>query len=140
MNQYTRKTDFIDRQVQGELARRLVIHWLFFLGTMAGLVLGTQWIDAPFRPFGEQIALAWERYGLIFIALVCSIPISVIDSIRLSNRFSGPILRFRRAAQDLAEGNTPEKITLRNDDFWQDLAGDLNRIIERQEGSNTTSS
>lgn len=135
-----RKTDYIDRQVQGTLACRLAIHWFLFLASAIVLVFCMQWIHAPFRPLGDQVGLAWERHGIIFIMLICLVPIFVYDSVRLSNRFTGPMLRFRRAAHDLAEGNTPEKIRLRNNDFWQDVATDFNRVIERQENSGSVSS
>ena len=41
------------------------------------------------------------------------------------------MIRFRRSIQELSEGRTPAKIVLRDNDFWQSFAEDINQLIER---------
>jgi nitrogen fixation/metabolism regulation signal transduction histidine kinase len=53
----------------------------------------------------------------------------VIDSIKLSHRFAGPIFSLRRAIREIAAGNPPRKLKFRRRDFWQDLAQDYNAML-----------
>jgi hypothetical protein len=49
----------------------------------------------------------------------------------LSNRFVGPMYRLRGAIRDVARGKDIQPLKFRNDDFWQDVAGDFNDLLER---------
>ena len=60
-------------------------------------------------------------------------PMFIYDTVKLSNRFAGPVLRIRRAARQLADGEIPKKSKLRDGDFWKDLASDFNGVIDRVE-------
>lgn len=132
---HRRKTEFIDAEVQGALARRLAMHWLLYTGLTTVLVLGLKWMSNPFTPFTDHAIEAWWTYGPVLLVLVCLAPIFVFDAVKLSNRFTGPVLRLRNATKQLASGGCPEKITLRQGDFWKDLAEDFNQVIERVEDS-----
>ncbi len=126
-----RKKKFVDPEVQGALTRRLLLHWLAFAGVAAVITLGMHWLNDPFIPFSEVLAGAWWTYGPVFLVLGCMLPLFVVDSMKLSNRFAGPLVRFRKAISDLAEGQAPEAIEFRNSDFWREMAGDLNRVAAR---------
>lgn len=126
-----RKREFIDPAVQGAIARRMALHWALFVLIAAVLVVGMKWICDPLTPLATHLSAAWWTYGPIFIVLACLAPMFVYDAVKLSNRFTGPVLRFRRAARALAAGERPEKIKLRRGDFWTDLAGDINVVIDR---------
>ena len=62
----------------------------------------------------------------------------VYDSVKLSNRFVGPIIRFRKSIRDLSHGKTVQPIVFRGDDYWQELADDFNEMIERVQKSETS--
>ncbi len=128
-----RKRKFVDPEVQGALTRRLLLHWFAFAGVAALITLGMQWMSDPFVPFREVLVGAWWTYSPVFLVLGCMLPLFVVDSIKLSNRFAGPLVRFRKAISDLADGQTPESIEFRNSDFWREMAGDLNRVAARLE-------
>jgi hypothetical protein len=38
------------------------------------------------------------------------------------------VLRFRRAIKQLANGETPARIELRRQDYWRDMADDINQV------------
>ena len=49
----------------------------------------------------------------------------------MSNRFAGPVYRIRLALQQLADGETPDPIQFRENDYWRDLATYVNSITRR---------
>ncbi len=131
MSQQNRKKQFIDPEVQGALARRMVLQWGLFLVTAGVLTLTLEWMRNPFVPFGETVSQTWSTFGPVLMVLACLAPVFIFDAIKLSNRFTGPMHRIRLAARELAEGKVPERITFRGGDFWQELAKDFNAMLDR---------
>lgn len=126
---YTRKRLFVDSKVQGSLVRQLVMHWalacfliflyLFTLQTFAhGFTLS----------FKENLGMLWRQYGMLLLVILVISPVFIYDSIKLSNRFVGPMIKFRRALAKLANGEDTGEITFRENDFWKDLTQDFNAI------------
>lgn len=132
-SKHRRKSEYIDPEVQGALARRISIHWLLFTALAAVLTVGLKWMADPFTPIATHLANAWWTYGPVLLVLTCLAPVFIFDAVKLSNRFTGPVLRLRSATRALAEGQHPGKITLRDNDFWKDLADDFNRVVDRYE-------
>jgi hypothetical protein len=126
-----RKKKFVDPEVQGTLTRRVLLHWLAFAGVSAVLTFGMHWMSDPFAPLNEVVAGAWWTYSPVFLVLLCMLPLFIVDTIKLSSRFAGPLVRFRRAVSDLADGQPPESIEFRNSDFWREMATDLSRVAKR---------
>lgn len=131
MQKHRRKSEFIDPEVQGALARRISVHWLLFTALATALVLGMKWLADPFTPVSQHLVDAWWSHGPALLVLLCLLPIFVFDAVKLSNRFTGPVLRLRNATRELANGQRPAKIVLRDGDFWKELAEDFNRAAER---------
>jgi hypothetical protein len=131
-----RRQTFVDSQVQGALARRIILHWLFFVCVCWGVPLFVQLVLAPSRPVEQTLRLIWTTQGPLMLAMVFLLPVFVIDTIKLSHRFTGPILNLRRALQEVAAGQPPRKLQVRQNDFWQDLASDYNVLAARLNGGN----
>jgi nitrogen fixation/metabolism regulation signal transduction histidine kinase len=55
----------------------------------------------------------------------------IVDSIKLSHRFAGPIFSLRRTIRAVAQGETPRPLKFRRRDFWHDLAEDYNAMLVR---------
>lgn len=128
-----RKKYFVDRQVQGALVCRTVAYVSLVLMLVSLLsALCVTVMEGPLS--GSQLAeRMWSKLGPAWVASILLIPIVVIDCIRLSNRFAGPMLRLRRAMKDLAAGKDVAMIKLRKGDFWYDFAEDFNgMLIERK--------
>lgn len=128
---HRRKAAYVDPEVQGALARRISIHWLLYTALAATLVVGLKWMANPFIPLTDHVVAAWWTYGPIMLVLLCLAPVFVFDAVRLSNRFTGPVLRLRNATKQLANGHQPRKIKLRHGDFWSELADDFNQVVDR---------
>ncbi|MEN0110780.1 MAG: hypothetical protein AAF805_08655 [Planctomycetota bacterium] len=131
MQPHRRRTEFIDPEVQGALAKRIAVHWMLYVGVATLLVVGLKWMTSPFTPLWDHVVDAWWTYGAMLIVMLCLAPVFVYDAVKLSNRFTGPMLRLRTSLRELAEGERPTPIKLRDGDFWQEAADDFNRAVDR---------
>ncbi len=134
MSEVNRKKSYVDPQVQGALVRRLVIHWVSYVSVAAAVAFCLQVLSNPVQPLGEHIRNAWWTHGLFLLVLVFLLPVFVLDSIKLSNRFAGPIYRLRRTIHNIAQGDPPPRLKFRDFDFWQGMAQDFNLMIDRLSG------
>jgi hypothetical protein len=122
-----RRQLFIDG-VQSVIMVRVVAYWLFCL--LASALMACCWIAWLDRPAssGELIALLFRHYGPVFLATLILLPLVIMDVLRLTNRFVGPVFRLRRALREAAEGH-PKPLQFRDDDFWREVAEDFNRAV-----------
>ena len=134
MSKVNRKKTYVDPKVQGALVRRLVIHWVAYVSVAAAVAFCLQVLSNPVQPLGEHIQKAWWTHGLFLLVLVFLLPVFVLDSIKLSNRFAGPIYRLRRTIHNIAQGDPPPRLKFRDFDFWQGMAQDFNLMIDRLSG------
>jgi hypothetical protein len=131
MAKFKRTRLFVDTKVQGALLFRAVWYWVACVLAAALILLNWRMITGPVRPFYSQFDDLWFHFGPVFLASLLLLPIIAFDSVRLSNRFVGPVLRIRRTLRALAQGEHVEPIRLRDNDFWQDLADEVNAVSER---------
>lgn len=131
MGQPQRKKHFIDANVQGSLIRRVISHWFVFLLVAFVVSFILQVLTDPFRPLSAHFRDLWWTHGPFLLVVFFLLPAYVVDTIKLSHRFAGPVYRLRRAIQDVAAGETPQAIKFRNNDFWQELAVDYNAMLAR---------
>ena len=131
MSENKRNRRFVDAQVQGALVRRTLIHWcVFFAATLVASVI-LHVLTQPLLDGGSATQTFLERYGLVFLLLIVMLPVFVIDTIKMSNRFAGPVRRLRTNLMLLAAGEPGELLDFREDDYWQELAQNYNRVRER---------
>ena len=124
-----RKRLFVDYKVQGSLIRQLVIHWALACFLIFLYVFTLQAFANGFAlGFAENIQEIWKDYGLLALVLLVISPVFFYDSIKLSNRFAGPMISFRSSLKKIANGENLEPINFRENDFWKELAIDLNKI------------
>lgn len=126
----------IDSAVQGALTRRLLCHWLAFCGLCTLILPIWQVINggALKGPFLVLMQEAWIEMIPVFVLMVLLLPMFVWDTIKLSNRFAGPMYRFRTVLRSMAAGENVRPIQLRRGDFWTDVADDINAVAQRLEG------
>jgi hypothetical protein len=129
-----RKRLFVDPKVQGALIGRVVLYWVVCLITMTLMLLCWRIVTGPARPFYTHFDDMWFHFGPALIASFLLLPLVIVDIVRLSNRFVGPLLRLRRSLRAVGRGEHVEPIEFRNDDFWQDLADEFNVMLARVQG------
>jgi len=117
-----------DREVQGALMLRVVMYWFFCLLTITLMLVCWSVVSGPPRRFAPLIADLYSRYAPALAASLLVLPIVMIDVVRLSNRFVGPVKRLRDAMAALAEGDEVRPIKFRDRDFWMPLADLFNTV------------
>jgi hypothetical protein len=126
-----RRKHFIDSNVQGTLARRIIFHWFVFLLVTALASFVLQVLSNPFRPVGAHAQDLWMTHGPLLLVMVFLLPVFVMDTIKLSNRFAGPIFSLRRSIREIVQGKQARKLKFRRKDFWHGLAEDYNALLLR---------
>jgi hypothetical protein len=91
-------------------------------------------VTGPSRLFYRHFDDMWFYYGPALIVSTLILPFVVMDIIRLSNRFAGPMVRLRRAMRALARGEHVAPIKFRENDFWQPFAEEFNAVVARVQG------
>ncbi|MBN2022021.1 MAG: hypothetical protein JW809_04440 [Pirellulales bacterium] len=129
-----RKHLFVDPHVQGALVWRVIMYWFLCLGTAIVMLLCWRMLTGPARMFYTHFDDMWFHYGPALIASLLLLPLVVADIIRLSNRFTGPMVRLRREMRALARGEQVEPLRFRDDDFWHEFAEEFNAVVARVQG------
>jgi len=127
-----RRSSFVDGTVQGRLVRRIFVHWLVFFGLLV-VFLGLMSVLAgdPSQSVFERALAPASEYLLLGLLTLTLLPAFMLDTIRFSNRFVGPIARLRRSMRELAAGEPVKELRFRDDDLWTDAANEFNAVAHR---------
>ena len=126
-----RKQLFVDPKIQGALVLRVIMYWVFCLMTITLMILCWRIVTGPARLFYTHFGDMWFHYGPALIASLLLLPLVIVDMIRMSNRFVGPLLRMRHSLRALARGEHVEPIRFRKNDFWRELSEEFNTVVDR---------
>ena len=126
-----RRQQFVNPKLQGAFLLQLLLHWGLFL--TAAVVLLTVWqvLSGPLSPIQDHMAVMWERFRPVCVVLVLLMPAFLLDSIKLSHRVAGPMVRLRREFQNLAAGKFVAPVRFRDKDFFHEVAEDFNKAVAR---------
>ena len=128
-----RQRILVDQQVQGALFRRVVAYWLACVLVIGLMVTAQVLFTAQHATMQLVIQRSIMQFGPALVAAVIVLPFILIDCLRITNKFAGPVSRLRRAMDTLAEGNEVDHLEFRKSDFWSDVAEAFNRIVDRVE-------
>jgi len=128
---FRRQQIFIDRNVQSALIWRVVGYWCFFLVTTINLVFGWRLLTGPYAPLPVVCHELMDRFCPALLASVALLPLVIIDAVRMSHRFVGPIFRLRTAMRDIAAGRAIHPVKFRTDDYWQEMADEFNAVTAK---------
>jgi len=128
-----RKKLYVDPQVQGALIVRMVTYWAVCLVTVSLMVLCWRILTGPSRALDESLREVLFDYAPAVVASLALLPLVILDVLRLSNRFAGPLVRLRRAMRALARGEHVDPISFREGDFWLEFAQEFNAVAARVE-------
>jgi hypothetical protein len=131
MAKFKRRQLFVDPKVQGALVLRLLGYWATTVVTTMALVLCWRMMTASQQPFDEHLQQIWSLCGPPLIASLLILPLLVIDCVRMSNRFVGPLYRIRRCMRDILAGVPVPPIHFRDDDFWLDVVDEFNALAAK---------
>lgn len=129
MSRPQRRKVFIDSGVQGALARRIILHWLVFFGVASLVAFVLQFLSNPFRPLAEHVHDMWWTQGPFLLVMLFLLPVFVVDTVKISHRFAGPIFSLRRAMREITQGKPVRRLKFRTGDFWHELADEFNAML-----------
>ena len=125
-----RSRTLIDTEVQGSLLRRVALHWIvFFVLNTIALTVWIRLFEQPDANWGHTFGDTLWRFLPFFIITAALIPAFVWDTLKLSHRFAGPIMRLRNALKDIKEGRAVAPLKFRDSDFWQEIASNFNDVM-----------
>jgi hypothetical protein len=90
-----------------------------------------QVLSNPFTSIRDHAQNVWWTHGPFLLVMVFMLPVFIVDTIKLSHRFAGPIYRMRQTIRSLAKGGAYTPMKFRELDFWQGMAEDFNQMVER---------
>ena len=120
----------VDPQVQWSITLRVLFHWTAFLVCLVSVGAMFRILGSPgSQPWGD----AWKSalsaqiptLGVMFLML----PVFLRDTLKMSNRFAGPMYRLRTALAELAKTNETKPIKFRTGDYWLEVADDFNEAF-----------
>ncbi len=88
-------------------------------------------VNADSAPFAETAVAALSSQLSLLAVMVILMPAFLRDTLKLSNRFAGPMFRLRTVLAEMAKGNEGTKIKFRAGDFWLPVADDFNTVIDQ---------
>jgi hypothetical protein len=129
-----RTSSFADWEVQSFLVFRLCVHWALFLTAIAiGVLFWIKLCSDPTLTWQETQTQFMASFMPVLITSLAVLPVFILDSVRLSNRFTGPIFRLRKTLSNLNEGQQEVALEFRENDFWKSLAKDFNAVVGLKE-------
>jgi signal transduction histidine kinase len=123
----------VDRELQLGLASRLLLYWCAtWLAVFACPIMTQMFMtDVTFSELAKKMIN--DLWFPMFMSLFM-LPIVARDCVRFSNRIAGPIWRLKQTLRDVNDGKLVRKLKLRKDDYCQELADEVNRIVEKSSG------
>lgn len=129
-----RRLRIVEGRLQGQLLRQVCWHWSLFLIISSTLTLSLGLLTAePTGTFTNRLLQVASTQMLPFLVLLTLLPYFLVDTVRLSNRFAGPVRRLRNALEDLAYRNRTHQLVFRDGDFWVTTADAYNAVVEHHQ-------
>ena len=121
---------FVDREIQGELLRRIGLYFIACGLYFTVILVLTESLADPNQTVAEVIARCLDEAIYWIPGLAILGPVIAYDVLSSSNRYVGPMFRLRREMRRLVEGEDVPIVTFREDDHWKDLTDSFNQIRE----------
>ena len=128
MATFRRRQLLVEPKFQFTLALRVISYWCFWMLSLGLLLFCWRVSTGPQMPAAAHIRMLFLQLGPPCLASFVLVPILVIDTLRLSNRLVGPLVRLRDGLRRLARGEQVKPIHLRTGDFMEELATEFNRV------------
>jgi len=131
---YRRRQKLVNPDYQYRYMRRLFVITAAAVIGAAATAYGILWILLFRSPVVSQdeVIVAMVAIGLtMLVELAIAAPLIVTLGLFQSHKVAGPLVRIKRALQDIADGDLSTRITLRKYDELHDLADAINQMVEQ---------
>lgn len=128
----------VDPKVQWAIGRRVMLHWFLFAICLVSVNMMMETISMlSEESFSAAVWSAASGQSSIIVVMAVMLPMFVLDTMKLTNRFAGPMHRLRQAILKLPSGDPIKPLSFRSGDFWSDVANDFNRLTRQHEAIRT---
>lgn len=125
-----RRQLLVDPKVQGALLTRAVLYWGYCLLGAWSFVCLWKMVTSPASGFDVQFDESLFYCGPMVVATVAILPLVLVDLLRVTNRFVGPLFRLRRDMRKLVNGEPVRQIAFRKNDYWRETAEEFNALAD----------
>ena len=129
MNHEDRKRVWVD-EFQTRLTKRIATYLVLFLVVLFNFLFAWRMLSEGTHDPAEQLLGLLSDYLPVGICLLVLVPVMAWDAIRFTHRLVGPLVRFRRTMQGIAQGQAVRPIKLREGDYLGELRDDFNQMLE----------
>jgi uncharacterized membrane protein len=124
-----RKKVWVD-PFQTKLSLRIGGYLFVFLVVFCNCLFAWKMIEEgpvdPWRQFVETL----QTHLPVFVCLLVLVPAMAWDAIHFSHKLVGPLVRFRKTVQEIADGQPVRPIKLREGDYLIEFRDDFNKMLE----------
>ena len=125
-----RRRLWIATDIQGAVVRKIILYWLAcILFVTLPLLINATFRD-PSKYFFQHSLAVFIEYWPVYISLLCLLPLALFDSLRITNRIAGPIVRLQKQLDGILAGDAVKRMSFRDDDYWHELAVKVNKVSE----------
>ena len=104
------------------------IAWVACQLMMVTTILGFLMLEGTDPTVASAAPSPWRFIIPALVSSTAILPIALLDMLIFTNRFTGPLLRFRKHLQSLAEGQSVSALHFRPGDLLSDLGDHINEI------------
>ena len=130
-----RRKILVDRKLQGELVGRALRYWLICTTAVGCFAISGWFLFSPglleVADTKANISSALTTLLLSLLATSLLVPIVIIDLLRFSSRFIGPMQRLLKTMDRVSRGERVEPVVFREGDFWYEFAEKFNAVVAR---------
>lgn len=130
-DQFKRKRIYVDRGVQGGIVARLVVLWVGSTAVATAVWVVMQFFADPTGGIDQYLENAGRHIAPLLLAFAVTLPIALLQLLRFTHRFAGPVVRLRRMMKELASGQEVPHLKFRDGDYWPELAEQFNVIAQQ---------
>lgn len=128
---HLRKKLLVNRDVQGAIICRTVLHWFFYLAAIVLIVVVFKVWEDPSQMAIRLVFSSFVDFAPAVIASVVLLPLMVYDTLKETHRVAGPIYRLQCEMQRLTNGKQYRELRFRDGDHWYNVADTFNELAKQ---------
>ena len=132
---YKRSNYIVDKGMQFKFVGFIFFYMIAFFAISMVVVYFSGWNQmvnciADIYPQAKMVEIMDSVYLRLLTGFLLLLPVAAISAILLSHKIAGPLVRIKRALNQLAGGSHDVSVNLRKNDQLQDVAALVNKLAQ----------
>lgn len=128
-----RKTKLVNWNAQSAFTFRLIVHSMLVIWVVGMMFVLMQFLFGPMENREDWNQFMHVSLLSLGLATLGVLPVLTWDAFTFSHRFAGPVVRLTNVLKLVQRGEAAPRIQLRKNDFWLEVAGEFNQMLDRLE-------